>query len=54
MMGGYIATFTAFLVQNLHTDPSFIAWLAPTVILTPVIIYSTNKIKKGKSKIVLK
>ena len=54
MMGGYIATLTAFLVQNVNTDPSFIAWLAPTVILTPVIIYSTNKIRKGKSKIVLK
>lgn len=54
MMGGYIATFTAFLVQNVHTDPGFIAWLAPTVILTPVIIYSTKKIKKGRSKIELK
>lgn len=54
MMGGYIGTLTAFLVQNIETDPGFIAWLAPTVILTPVIIYSTNKIRKGKSKIVLK
>ena len=54
MMGGYIATLTAFLVQNIETDPGFIAWLAPTVILTPVIIYSTNKIRKGKSKIVMK
>lgn len=54
MMGGYIATLTAFLVQNVQTNPSFIAWLAPSVFITPIIIYSTNKIKKGKSKIELK
>ncbi|MFN0189953.1 MAG: DUF2306 domain-containing protein, partial [Bacteroidia bacterium] len=54
MMGGYIATLTAFLVQNVNTDPSFIAWLAPSVLVTPIIIYSTRKIKKGRSKIEMK
>lgn len=54
MMGGYIATLTAFLVQNVQTNPSFMAWLAPTMLITPLIIYSTNKIRKGKSKIVMK
>jgi hypothetical protein len=54
MMGGYIATLTAFLVQNVNTDPSFIAWLAPSVLVTPIIIYSTRKIKKGRSKVVMK
>jgi len=53
MMGGYIATLTAFLVQNVNTNPSFIAWLAPTVIITPWIFYSINKINKGKSKVSL-
>lgn len=54
MMGGYIATLTAFLVQNVHIDPNFIVWLAPSVLVTPIIIYSTRKIKKGKSKIEMK
>ncbi len=35
----YIATFTAFLVNNVHTHPEFIAWLLPTVVGLPVIGY---------------
>jgi len=52
MIGGYIATFTAFLVQNLHTDPAFIAWLLPTAVFTPVIVVTIRKfkIKKGSSE----
>jgi hypothetical protein len=45
MMGAFIATVTAFLVQNWHSDPIFIAWLLPTVIFVPLIIYFTNKFK---------
>lgn len=48
MIGSYIAAFTAFLVQNVHTDPAFISWLAPTVVLTPFIFVTINKFKKGK------
>lgn len=48
MIGGYIATITAFLVQNLHTDPAFIAWLLPTVVFTPVIIFTIRKFKSKK------
>ena len=45
MLGAFIATVTAFLVQNWQTDPVYIAWLLPTVILVPLIIYFTKKFK---------
>lgn len=53
MMGGYIATITAFCVNNLHTNPTFISWLLPTVIITPFIMITTRKFRKGPGKIVL-
>ena len=37
--GAYLATVTAFLVNNVHTDPEFIAWLLPAVIGVPAIVY---------------
>ena len=37
--GAYLATVTAFLVNNVHTDPVFIAWLLPTAVGIPAIIY---------------
>ncbi|WP_304518178.1 hypothetical protein [Cecembia rubra] len=51
MMGAFIATCTAFLVQNWHTDPVFIAWLLPTVVFTPVIIYYQRKYKVSSSQL---
>ena len=45
MMGAFIATLTAFLVQNWQTDPVYIAWLLPTLVFTPVIIFYQNKFK---------
>ncbi|MCR9016219.1 hypothetical protein [Aquiflexum gelatinilyticum] len=45
MMGAFIATVTAFLVQNWQTDQIVIAWLLPTVIFVPLIIYFTKKFK---------
>ncbi len=49
MIGGYIATFTAFLVQNVHTNPAFIAWLAPTIVFVPFLFYTIGKFK-GRNK----
>lgn len=46
MIGGYIATTTAFLVVNVKFQPSFLLWLAPTVIGVPFIFYSINKYRK--------
>jgi uncharacterized membrane protein len=39
MLSGTIATITAVLVVNVDTDPVWIAWLAPTVVITPLITY---------------
>lgn len=45
MVGGYIAATTAFLVVNNTLLPSVVAWLLPTVILTPLIIKWSIKYK---------
>lgn len=39
MLAGTIATVTAVLVTNVTTEPAWVAWLAPTVVITPVIFY---------------
>lgn len=43
MIAAYIAAFTAFLVVNNTYLPQLIAWLLPTVLFTPLIIYWTGK-----------
>jgi hypothetical protein len=52
MLGSYIGAFTAFLVNNnnrwIHA-PQIIAWLGPTIVLVPLIIYELNKRKSKKS-----
>jgi uncharacterized membrane protein len=50
MIGGYIATFTAFLVVNISFQPSFILWLLPTLIGVPFIFYNIRKYKSESSK----
>lgn len=47
MLAGAIATTTAFVVTNFSTDPAFIAWLAPTIVITPVIVIWARKIRGG-------
>jgi hypothetical protein len=44
MLGATIAALTAFSVTNIHIKPQIILWLAPTVLLTPVIIWWKNKV----------
>ncbi len=46
MIGTYIASITAFLVVNIDFKPAFVIWLAPTVILVPLIIYWSRKYGK--------
>jgi hypothetical protein len=48
MVGGTIAALTAFIVVNIEMQPSFIPWLAPTVLLTPVIVMWRRTIRKSK------
>lgn len=50
MMGAYIATITAFLVQNVQIQPAFIVWLAPTVFIVPFLIYTIRKFQDRSVK----
>jgi len=43
MGAGYIATWTAFVVTNIHFLPTVVVWLAPTVIGTICIAYARRK-----------
>lgn len=45
MIGSYIAATTAFLVVNNTYLPSIIAWLLPSVIITPLIFIWSKKYK---------
>ncbi len=46
MMGGYIASVSAFSVTQLHFLPDLIQWLWPTIIFVPLIIFWS--VKYGK------
>ncbi len=48
MLGGTIATVTAFVVTNFTVQPAFVLWLAPTVVLTPVIVWWNRRIQAGR------
>ncbi|MGZ3861560.1 MAG: hypothetical protein ACXVPN_01255 [Bacteroidia bacterium] len=53
MLGSYIAAITAFLVNNnlWMRMPGLVAWLSPTVILVPLLIYELQRVKK-KGKLI--
>lgn len=48
MMGASIATLTAFVVTNFTMEPQFVLWLAPTVLITPIIAWWTRSLRAGK------
>ena len=39
MLSGTIATVTAVLVVNVETNPPWIAWILPTIAITPFIVW---------------
>ena len=43
MGGASIATVTAVFVVNIQTNPEFIAWLAPSVAISPFIAWHTRQ-----------
>jgi len=43
MGGGYIATFTAFLVTNVYLEPAWVLWLAPTAIGSALIAVASRR-----------
>ena len=39
MLGGTISTVTAVFVVNVATNPAWLAWILPTVVITPLIVW---------------
>ncbi|MFT4755599.1 MAG: hypothetical protein ACI91R_000232 [Vicingaceae bacterium] len=52
MGGSFIATSTAFLLTNIHFEPAWIVWFAPTVIGSPIMAVAIGKwkVKLGDRK----
>ena len=48
MLGATIATLTAFVVTNFVFEPAFILWLAPTVLITPIITWWSIQVRRGR------
>jgi uncharacterized membrane protein len=54
MLGSYIAVWTAFVVTNVpryigHVEPWWLLWLAPTIVLAPVIAYYRRKYTRTRT-----
>ena len=51
MIGAYIATITAFILNNFHFDsvPYYVPWFSPALIFIPFIIYWSRKYDKKQS-----
>lgn len=49
MGGAYIATFTAFFVVNIHTNPEYLGWILPTIIGSPLIAITVRRYRTGKT-----
>ncbi len=46
MLAGTISTVTAVFVVNVDTDPAWLAWILPTVAITPLIIWWNVRIRR--------
>ena len=48
MMGGTIATVTAVAVVNIRgAQPGWLVWIAPSLVITPIIIYWTIRLRRS-------
>ncbi len=47
MLAGLIATVTAFVVVNFSFQPAVVLWLAPTALITPLIVIYNRRIARG-------
>ena len=45
MLGGTIGAITAFIVTNVRFEPAFVLWLLPSVVLTPLIVYWSRRVR---------
>ncbi len=48
MLGATISVITAALVVNIRFDPDWVVWIAPTVLITPLIVVWSRKIRGGR------
>lgn len=48
MMGATISVLTAFLVVNVRFEPGWLVWIAPTALLTPLIVVWARSIRAGR------
>ena len=46
MLAGTIATVTAVLVVNVTTNPVWLAWIAPTILITPLIVWWNVRVNR--------
>jgi hypothetical protein len=44
MLGGTIAVVTAVLVVNIEASPTWLWWVLPTFVITPMIAYWNRKV----------
>ena len=51
MMAGTIATVTAVLVVNVETNPVWLGWILPTLLITPLIVWWNFRIaRQGRNR----
>ena len=50
MGGASIATITAVFVVNVRTDPEFIAWLVPSAVIIPTLLFFARRLKRSGEK----
>jgi hypothetical protein len=48
MLGGTIGAITAFIVTNVRVEPAFVLWLGPSLVLTPLIVYWTMRVRRSR------
>ena len=50
MLAGTISALTAVLVVNFTFNPPFVLWLAPTALLTPLIVWWNRRLQGGATR----
>lgn len=48
MMAGTIATVTAVVVVNVDTNPAWLGWIMPTILITPLIVWWNIRIARQR------
>ena len=47
MLAGTIATVTAVVVVNVETNPAWLAWILPTLLISPLIAWWNRRVLRG-------